>query len=42
MDSPLGRGLLRRSRGEQVLVELPAGALSLTIIDVQYGARPRI
>lgn len=36
MDSPLGRSLLRRSRGEEIQVELPAGTTRLTILDVRY------
>ncbi len=40
MDSPLGRGLLRRSRGEDVLIELPDGMRRLTIVDIRYGRHP--
>lgn len=38
MDSPLGRSLLRRSRGDEVQVDLPAGPSRLTIVAVHYGA----
>ena len=40
MDSPLGRGLLRRSQGDEVTIELPSGPRVLTIVEIRYGARP--
>ncbi len=40
MDSPLGRGLLRRSRGDAVTIDLPGGVRRLTIVEIHYGTRP--
>jgi transcription elongation factor GreB len=40
MDSPLGRSLLRRSVGEEIRIDLPAGSSVLTIVAVQYRPRP--
>jgi len=40
MDSPLGRGLLRRAAGDEVAIELPAGSERLTILEIRYGPRP--
>lgn len=36
VDSPLARALLKRTVGEQVRVNLPAGAVELEILDVRY------
>jgi transcription elongation factor GreB len=40
MDSPLGRSLLGRHLDDDVTVDLPAGATTLTVIAISYGARP--
>ena len=40
MDSPLGRGLLRRRLDEEVSVELPGGPTTLVVVAVSYTARP--
>jgi transcription elongation factor GreB len=40
MDSPLGRGLLRKGLDEQIRVELPAGPTSLLIVAISYGPKP--
>ncbi len=40
MDSPLGRALLRRAQGDELVLDLPAGPRVLTIVEVRYGARP--
>ncbi len=40
MDSPLGRGLLGRRRGEEITLELPTGTDAMTIVGVHYGPRP--
>ena len=34
-DSPMGRALLGRAAGERVKVETPAGAWTVTIVEVQ-------
>ena len=34
-DSPMGRSLLGRSRGEKVMAEVPAGQLEIEILDVR-------
>ena len=38
MDSPLGRALLGKRLDEEILVELPGGARSFIITDIDYGA----
>jgi transcription elongation factor GreB len=38
MDSPLGRALLGKRLAEEILVELPGGARSFIITDIDYGA----
>jgi len=38
MDSPLGRGLLRRALDDEVSVELPAGPTTLTVVAIRYDA----
>ena len=40
MDSPLGRSLLRRTLDDEVSVELPGGAATLTIVAISYAPRP--
>ena len=40
MDSPMGRSLLGKREGDEVTVALPAGADSVTIVAIHYGARP--
>ncbi len=40
MDSPLGRGLLRKTPGDEVSIDLPAGPGVFTIVEIRYGARP--
>ncbi len=40
MDSPLGRSLLGRRRGEEITLELPSGAAAVTIVGIHYGSRP--
>jgi transcription elongation factor GreB len=39
MDSPLGRGLLRRALDEEISVELPSGPTRLIIAAVRYGIK---
>ena len=36
MDAPLGRSLMRRAVGEEVTVQAPGGARTLTIIAIEY------
>jgi transcription elongation factor GreB len=36
VDSPIGRALLRKARGESVLVVRPRGEVELTIVDIAY------
>jgi len=38
MDSPLGRGLLGKRLDDEVTVELPGGATTLTVVAVSYAA----
>ncbi len=40
MDSPLGRGLLRKGLDDVVTIDLPGGACRLCITAVHYGPRP--
>ena len=40
MDSPLGRSLLGKRLNDDISVELPAGAATLSIVAVVYGPRP--
>jgi transcription elongation factor GreB len=41
MDSPLGRALLGKRLDDEVRVELPGGATTLTVVAIDYGvARP--
>jgi transcription elongation factor GreB len=40
MDSPLGRRLLGRQRGDEITLDLP-GTDAMTIVGVHYGPRPR-
>jgi transcription elongation factor GreB len=40
MDSPLGRSLLGKRRGDEVSVELPAGAATYTVAAIGYGLKP--
>jgi transcription elongation factor GreB len=39
MDSPLGRGLLRRALDEEISVELPSGPTTLIIAAIRYGIK---
>jgi transcription elongation factor GreB len=36
MDSPVGRALLGRQEGDEVVVRRPAGSVTFTILDVSY------
>jgi len=38
MDSPLGRGLLGKRLDDEVIVHLPGGAATLTVVAVSYSA----
>ncbi len=40
MDSPLGKSLLGKRLGDEVSVELPAGAQRFTVVAIRYGSRP--
>jgi transcription elongation factor GreB len=40
MDSPLGKALLGKRLDDDVTVELPGGAATLTVIAISYGLRP--
>ena len=40
IESPLGRVLLGRGAGDEVVVQRPAGRHSFTILEIAYGARP--
>jgi transcription elongation factor GreB len=39
MDSPLGRSLLGKRLDDEVAIDLPGGAASLTVIAINYGPR---
>ena len=36
MDSPVGKALLRKAKGDQVLVQRPRGEVELTIVEIRY------
>jgi len=40
MDSPLGRSLLGKRLDDEVTVELPGGATTLTVVAISYGLTP--
>lgn len=40
MDSPLARSLMGKRLDEQVAVELPGGAATLTVTAIDYGVKP--
>lgn len=40
MDSPLGRSLLGKHLDDEITVDLPGGATTLTVIAISYGAAP--
>jgi transcription elongation factor GreB len=40
MDSPLGRSLLGKRLDDEVTVELPGGATTLTVVAICYGLTP--
>jgi transcription elongation factor GreB len=40
MDAPLGRALMGKRLDEEVSVELPGGATTLTVVAVDYGLKP--
>jgi transcription elongation factor GreB len=40
MDSPLGRSLLGKRLDDKVIVELPGGATTLTVVAIGYGLTP--
>ena len=40
MDSPLGRSLLGKRLDDEVRVELPGGATTLTVVAIHYGVKP--
>jgi transcription elongation factor GreB len=40
MDSPLGRSLLGKRLDDEISVELPGGAASLTVVAISYQATP--
>jgi transcription elongation factor GreB len=37
IDSPVGRALLRRREGDEVMVRLPAGTTTYTVLRIRYG-----
>jgi transcription elongation factor GreB len=40
MDSPLGRSLLAKRLDDEVTVELPGGATTLTVVAISYRLTP--
>lgn len=36
LDSPIGKALLRKQKGDSVLVQRPKGEVELTIVDIRY------
>src|SRR5262245_48569258 len=36
MDSPIGKALMRKQKGDAVVVQRPKGEVELTIVDIQY------
>jgi transcription elongation factor GreB len=40
MDSPLGKGLLGKRLDDDITVDLPGGATTLTVIDISYALKP--
>jgi transcription elongation factor GreB len=42
MDSPLGRSLLGKRLDDDVSVELPAGATTLTVVAIDYSLKPPV
>jgi transcription elongation factor GreB len=40
MDSPLGKALLGKRLDDEVRVDLPAGATTLTVVAIDYGLKP--
>ena len=40
MDSPLGRSLMGKGIDDEVTVELPGGAATITVAAISYAARP--
>lgn len=40
MDSPLGRSLLGKRLHDEITVELPSGADTVTIVAIDYGIKP--
>lgn len=41
MESPIGRALLGKKRGDEVEVQRPRGTVYLTIMQIAYGPKPR-
>jgi transcription elongation factor GreB len=42
MDSPLGRSLLGKRLHDEITVELPSGADTMTIVAIDYGIKPPV
>ena len=40
MDSPMGRALLRKTVGDEVLVERPAGKMAFDLLEISYEPLP--
>jgi transcription elongation factor GreB len=40
MDSPLGKNLMGKRLDDEVIVELPGGATTLTVVAIDYGLKP--
>jgi transcription elongation factor GreB len=40
MDSPLGRALLGKRLDDELAVELPGGATTMTVVAISYGLKP--
>jgi transcription elongation factor GreB len=40
MDSPLGRSLMGKRLDDEITVQLPGGATTLTVVAIDYGIRP--
>lgn len=37
MDSPMGRAMMRKAEGDEVVVELPGGTASYVVLEVRYS-----
>jgi transcription elongation factor GreB len=40
IESPLGRALVGRGEGDEVVVQRPAGLHTFTVLEIAYGSRP--